>query len=338
MDSLNKQESINGAWKAMAESVESEGWRTINIDREGFCKAGMRLNDRMEAILFGFKEIRNQAGGPLPEGHGFAVCFISLPFPDHDRTWVALVRTPSGNPQMFSAMSSDILCFLEKHLLATNTESFGLFLGRVRAWQNFMRKQFNEMLSPEDETGLFGEIMMLQSLIDSGLPSEIAIQSWKGPYGGMQDFYLGTGALEVKTTTKTGEFIARIPSLLQLDNTLVNPIYLCATRLENHEDGVTLPELAKVVSRHFSLDITLESKFYDALLAAGLHFGFASSYYRRFRHVVTCFFVVSSDFPRLIPGNVHSAISKAIYHIDLQGLTPTPLNLLSILESTGVWS
>ena len=335
---LNRDDSIQSAWRALAQSAEISGWRTINIDHDGICKAGMRLDDRMEAILFGFKKTGNPSTMSLPEGHGFSVTYTNLPYPDNASLWIALIRSPDGNPEMFATMAADIFHFLEPLVKIGHDESFRLFLGRVRAWQNFMRSRADKILGPEDETGLFGELLFLRTLMDHGISGELAIQSWKGPFGGVHDFSFGTGAVEVKTTTRAHSFIARIPSLAQLDDSTVNPLYLCATRLQTHEEGMTLPDLAQAVADGFSGDSIMESCFYNAIISAGLHLGYASSYHRRFKHVETFFFNVDKHFPRLTPQMVHASILKVVYQVNLDGLSTTALPLSAILESTGVCS
>ena len=96
-----------------------------------------------------------------------------------------------------------------------------LFTGRIRAWQAFMEAGRADVLSPAAEVGLVGELRFLQQILDAGVEPSIAVDGWCGPIDGLHDFLLGTGAVEVKTTTTSGEFPATIASLEQLDDSLV---------------------------------------------------------------------------------------------------------------------
>ncbi len=198
MDSQSRQDSLRNAWRALAVTGETQGWCTINIDEAGLCRAGMHLDDNEEAILFGFEKNSFSNLRSFPKGYGFSVIPVDLPFPEHNKTWVALVRNRSGNMAMFTLMAVDVLSAVERHVSNKLTDSFELFVRRVRAWQNFMRVGNSGILSPEDEIGLFGELLFLQELIQTGLPLDIAIRSWRGPSGDVHDFSLGSGAVEVK--------------------------------------------------------------------------------------------------------------------------------------------
>lgn len=338
MDSQSRQDSLRNAWRALAVTGETQGWCTINIDEAGLCRAGMHLDDNEEAILFGFEKNSFSNLRSFPKGYGFSVIPVDLPFPEHNKTWVALVRNRSGNMAMFTLMAVDVLSAVERHVSNKLTDSFELFVRRVRAWQNFMRVGNSGILSPEDEIGLFGELLFLQELIQTGLPLDIAIRSWRGPSGDVHDFSLGSGAVEVKTTSNKGSFMARISSLQQLDDSIVAPLYLCAIRLQIQEDGHTLPELVESVAGLFVGDNLNAIKFCNRILSAGYHADFANSYHRRFGLVFRAFYVVDAGFPRLIAGNVPSAVTKVTYYVNLDGLIQADLPTSLILESTGVWS
>jgi hypothetical protein len=83
-----------------------------------------------------------------------------------------------------------------------------------------------QALSPESEIGLVGELTLLRVIIDAGVPPVTAIESWVGPFDGVQDFNLGTGSLEVKATLSMTGFPAKIGSLEQLDDFVRQPLFL----------------------------------------------------------------------------------------------------------------
>ena len=116
------------------------------------------------------------------------------------------------------------------------------FLARIHAWQQFMNRHRESVLSAENEQGLFGELVLLEHLFDAELPPQDILDAWQGPADGLQDFMLGSGGIEVKTTLMAGGFPATISSLEQLDDSLRKPLFVVATRLALHSGGMTLPE------------------------------------------------------------------------------------------------
>jgi hypothetical protein len=69
-------------------------------------------------------------------------------------------------------MAEDVVAALDA--LSANSDDAALlhhFLARIRAWQDFMRRGDDGMLSPEAELGLYGELEFLEGLISCGLPA-----------------------------------------------------------------------------------------------------------------------------------------------------------------------
>lgn len=336
MDLQNRKGDILTAWRALANDSKREGWCTIDIDGQGLCKAGFNLADKKEAILFSFEGAPPFFGQQLPHGYGFSISPVSLPYPLDAKTWLALVRSSHGNLEMFTLMAVDIMATMEKCIRSQGREVYELFLSRVRAWQTFMRSKDKLVLGHEDEIGLFGELLFLQSLMTSGLTVKMAINAWKGPSGAVHDFSIGTGATEVKTTATAGSFLAHISSLHQLEDKTVSPLYLCAIRLDIDGEGITLPVLVELVADHFRNDDAIKTIFDNCLISAGFTSHLAHCYSRGFSHVSTILYHIDSAFPRLIPSNVSPAITKANYYINLDNVNPSQLPLSGIIRSMGV--
>jgi hypothetical protein len=148
----------------------------------------------------------------LPEGQGFAV---ERADPDGSgKLWLALTRKSAGSAELFASMACDVVGALDDSVAAGSDEGklLRVFIGRVGAWQEFMRKG-SQTLSPEAEVGLIGELTLLRAIIDAGVAPATAIESWVGPLDGIQDFEIGAGALEVKATLSAAGFPAKIGSL-----------------------------------------------------------------------------------------------------------------------------
>lgn len=189
------------AWSSLSGDDVEPGWRSIALPPSGplDVRAGRRSPDNAEAVLVGFPTTKIPAADKLPEGQGFSVERADLE--GAGRLWIALSRKSAGSPELFAAMSCDVIGALDDAAAAGANEArlARVCIGRVGAWQEFMRKG-TQTLSPEAEIGLIGELVLLRTIIRAGVAAAQAIESWVGPLDGIQDFEIGTGALEVKAT------------------------------------------------------------------------------------------------------------------------------------------
>lgn len=320
-------EALDVAWRALedvGENHTSEGWRTIPVERTAGCRvlAGRRFQSGDEAVLFGFPPAAVTADvGSLPRARGFHIEIVREQIPGETLAWFALVRQQAGNLTMFGRMASDVIAVLRGS--AGDLRLFGLFTGRIRAWQAFMESGRDDMLGPEAEIGLVGELTFLRQVLEAGLTARVAIDGWRGPLDGLHDFVLGAGAVEVKATTASGEFPVIIGSLEQLDDSLTQPLFLAGVRLALGKPGRTLPEIVAEVDAGLADDPVARARFADLVLRAGILDSVRERYVRRFTVVRTMLFKVAEGFPRLTRGRVMRAVRRARYDIDLD-LVDTP--------------
>lgn len=306
------------AWSSLT-SIDTElGWQAIALPHAGpvQVRVGRRSPDNAEAALLGFPTARLTGTAKLPEGQGFAVERF-----DHEgdgRLWLALTRKSAGSMELFTAMVCDVIGALDAAVAAGTDEAtlLRILTGRLGAWQEFMRKG-TRALSPEAEVGLIGELVLLGAIIDAGAPSRQTIEGWVGPLDGIQDFELGTGALEVKTTLSSLGFTAKIGSLEQLDDSVRHPIFLAAIRLHQTESGQSLPTIVEAMQLAVKGDLEAERLLSERLLAAGYIESHADQYSRRFEQDDIRILQVDAEFPRLIAGTVPAGVIRVKYEIDL---------------------
>lgn len=295
----------------------------------GRFRAGRNFPDQCEALLAGFRTSVISRNEKLPEGLGFHVTRMN--YEQDGLVWLALTRSPSGNLELFSAMVSDVL----RAILATGTgdhsRELHAFLGRIRAWQEFMRKGAVP-LSAENEVGLVGELTVLEKMLDIGIAPETAIKAWSGPLDGLRDFELGFGAIEVKTTVASAGLVAKIGSLEQLDDTNCKPIFVGAVKYALTESGQTLPEKLSAIRAQLESDPITLSEFEDRVLAAGYMPAHAPQYHRRFSLRDIAILEIGKNFPRLMHGNVTPGVISARYEINLEPLLSQDIGLTTALK------
>lgn len=330
-------DDIELAWSSLRDSTDSSGWRSIpiSIAKVSACalSAGRSFPDKSEALLAGFASSTVPAAEKLPDGQGFAV--VRVDSIGDGITWLALTRNPHGSLELFRAMVSDVVNALGDEPGADDRRLLRVFLGRIRAWQEFMRKGA-QALSPEAEIGLIGELALLRAIIVAGVPQLQAIESWVGPLDGVQDFELGTGALEVKTTISATAFPAKISSLEQLDDSTRQPLFLAGARLRQTETGQDLPGFVAAMRCAIKGEAEAERLLSERLLAAGYLDAHADRYPRRFALSGTRVLEVADGFPRLTSGTVPAGILRAMYEIDLENALGRNVGIEGALKRLGV--
>lgn len=322
------------AWGSLPGSDAASGWQTIPITSSGGCllRAGRRAPEGGEAFLIGFTNTAIPSAEKLPDGQGFLVERV----PQEDgRTWLALTRNPSGSLDLFLSMVCDVAGALDDAKQMDPQTLLRLFIGRVRAWQEFMRKGM-QALSQEKEIGLFGEIAFLLALLDEGLELSSATDAWVGPRDAEQDFELGTGAIEVKTTIASTGFPARIGSLAQLEDSVRQPLYVAGLRLTQLAGGLSLTDIVCVARERVRSSQQASSKLGSLLLDAGYFDSHAPQYTRRFELISTRILLVDGAFPKLTRGTVPGEILAATYTIDLDKIESPSRPLSNTLVQLGI--
>jgi hypothetical protein len=248
--------------------------------------------------------------------------------------WLALTRSAHGSLDLFAAMVADVAHAMDAEPGADERRLLRVFLGRIRAWQEFMRKGA-QSLSPEAEIGLVGELTLLRGIIDAGVPMAAAIESWVGPLDGVRDFELGTGSIEVKATLSAAGFPAKIGSLEQLDDSVRQPLFLAGARLRQTQTGQSLPELVAEMRDVAAGEAEAVRLLSERLIAAGYFDAHADRYIRRFTLIDVRVVEVKDDFPRLTLGSVPLGVTKASYEIDLDKAAGPSIQTTDALKKLG---
>lgn len=334
---LRSDEELKSVWRALSSAEELEGWRMIALRQVGPCHlhAARRFPGNEEALLAAFPGARLPPSRQLPVGRGFEVTHVKMPGDAGDAVTIGLVRDPAGSLELFETMAEDCIRVLDRSSRMTVATMMDQFLQRVVAWQEFMKRPRDGLLSPEQEVGLVGELLTLDQIVGSGVTAQACVQSWEGPIDGVHDFVLGPGAIEVKTSIAAAGFPARIGSLEQLEDAFRQPLYLASQRLAVVPEGETLPALVDRLRRLFA-EAGGAELFDRRVMHAGYLDIHADSYSRTFVCVQTRLMHVDAAFPKLTPAIVGPAIRRASYEIDIDLVAIAGVSLhdaLSALEA-----
>lgn len=329
-------DEFSAAWEALSGGGGQDGgWLGISVTSAGACElmAARRFPGNEEALLAHFPTARLGSNEPLPEGRGFEVVRAD-PLGD-GKTWIALSRKESGNPELFAEVVRDVAGAMDVSASEGESAILRTMLRRIRMWQQFMSRGVGA-LGPEAELGLAGELYFIALLLDSQVSIEEVLNGWVGPDDAPQDFLLGSGAIEVKATMSSSGFPVKIGSLEQLDDAIASPLYLAAVRFSSGEGGATLPEMAALVEQRLVAEPGAVDLFRGRLLVAGYSEAHASQYTRRFEPKERRILSVTDGFPRLTPGSVPPGVTRVIYEINLEHAGEYLSDFGAVLKKLGV--
>jgi len=334
----SRGEELRSVWRALAGGETGDGWRTIPLASPGRIRllAARRFPANEEAILVGFDTVRIPPAEQLPQGRGFAVEPVQFSAPGVTGNWISLSRRGAASLDLFTMMVEDIAGVLAASAGQNDERLLQTLLARIRAWQDFMQRGSGELLSPEAEIGLCGELVILLELLKAGVSPNAAVEAWHGPLDGIQDFHLGTGAVEVKSTVAQASFPAGISSLEQLDDAFRQPLFLAGVRLSLHGSGATLPDYVSRVRSELRGEIAAADSFTVRLMRAGYADSFADRYTRRFAVADVLLLPVTDGFPRLARSTTAAEIRRARYDLDLDLLAVERVTFGQALTQLGV--
>ena len=324
------------AWRALSEGMTIPGWNTLPIATNSKCilLAGRHQPGNQESLLIGFTVAGLPRQSSLPQSKGFRLEVVELPFQGRRYFCLAITRHASASVEIFSAMLDDILTVLER-TERSEPEHIAAVVDRIVNWQRFMSREDDGVLTNESELGLMGELNVLRLLIDFGVPLGKAIEWWQGPADSLHDFVCERGDIEVKSSVRVGPFSATVGSLDQLDESLVQPLYLAAVQFNLSSNGLRLPQQIDVVRKLLANEPDVEMVFEGKLLSAGYHQALAARYHRQFSYLTTILFEVKDAFPRLTKGNVLPGIVDAKYRLEIDTTKSTALSLNDVVERIG---
>jgi Putative PD-(D/E)XK family member, (DUF4420) len=328
------EDGLISSWRALATQQSDEEWRLVNLTAIDLVtvQAGRHFPDSREALVVAFPAGWLGKVSGLPDGKGFEATLIEGNPAFLGKDVIALIRRLEGAFDIFAIMVVDLLRFLEDSRSKDARALVAGFLERVREWQSFMSRG-NRPLSQEAQAGLYGELAALQVLLDV-MPGGSAFDAWKGPMHAAQDFHLGSGALEVKSTTTTDVFKARINSIEQLDSER-QPMFLGAIRLKEDTGGSSLNNLIRML-RDLADDRGRRRGFDALLIMAGYYDEHATHYERPLSLDEFRCFKVDDEFPVLRRAQLPAQVTAATYTLDLSSIPQPDLGIDGALSALGI--
>jgi hypothetical protein len=198
---------------------------------------------------------------------------------------------------------------------------------------NFFGKGGKISLSFKEEEGLFGELLILNMLVDKF--HDAAISCWMGPDRSRHDFvFQGNNAIEAKTSLKQNRKQISISNEMQLENPKDSALFLVLEILETNPAGETIADLINKVYGKLTSSVS-KKKFDDKLMEMKVIRGKIVSNLR-FILIESHHYKVDSEFPRLTISKVNlqsTRIYEVKYKIDLDGLEEYKGDIYELLRA-----
>lgn len=266
-------------------------------------------NLNQENIIFEFNQVFHDS---LKESLGFSIEKVT-----HGNK--SILKIGNKNEQskftdMFFLFIADLLNLSNDSHDLPILKRYGLIVMRIKAWQKFMKSE-SDRFTKEQEIGLFGELLVLDFLIDKKVVQSSVTNIWQGPIRAKRDFFISKElALEVKTSLTDSPFITKISSLEQLNNCDVEKLYLVAVKLQENCEGQTVSDLIKIIKEKLKDQYLLYE--FDSLLVVS---GFLENKITRPLMKLSLDYIKAfnvESIPRILPTTIKGVVS-ARYEIKL---------------------
>lgn len=189
----------------------------------------------------------------------------------------------------------------------------------IEKWKEFFAGG-SDVLSDERQTGLYGELYILQYFSTAGVDFGKTIKAWTGSKKTSQDYEFGSIAVEVKSSAAVDASRVNITNSRQLDDTALDKLFLARILLDTRQgEKSTLPLLIEILRKNIQITSPESSlDFEEKLLAAGYQDKHAEQYSnRQYLERELKFYQVIEGFPRLLVQNLPEGITKVSYEITL---------------------
>jgi hypothetical protein len=223
----------------------------------------------------------------------------------------------------FSQFLEFIMALIPKVIRSDEYKSITIFISTIIAWLEMFEPSSKTGLSKIEVLGLIAELVILERELKLA-PAAVddILNGWRGPYNYSKDFELDSHYIEVKYKNKNKN-VVKINSEFQLNNDSPKVVQLVVVSGEDDAlNGTPLSSLYKLIRTHIRAINGNGSIFLKALAQLGVNRENIASY----DHIKVKFFDISSydtsqfTFPSIQKKNLHGAISKVTYNLDIKDL------------------
>ncbi|MFD1636235.1 PD-(D/E)XK motif protein [Evansella tamaricis] len=228
--------------------------------------------------------------------------------------------------EIFLILCNDLINVMKHY----DTDIIVKVMERLVRWQKLLQRTTLNILSKEEQMGLFSELKILQDYLFPRYGCSRSIKSWVGALGDKQDFLLDNLAMEVKSYRLTSGNAVWISSKEQL-NSEKNPLYLFACAINEVYRGETIIDVVNSISESIE-DDNLLYEFLEKIE----HYGYIPEIQQeslsKFSLEQVNVYEVKDYFPKIHLEHVSPLIKDLKYRIELSGCSQFKVKVDEILK------
>lgn len=308
----------NDPWSAIDPKVQDGSINGRRVDATLPWSLFWALGAGYKCLLVFRYQADSQPKTTPPKLKGLEIAFTE---PDQNGTCSLLLKLlDSAQRDIFHRLCTDIVSATSS--AKTESEAVNLFLARTWRWHHLLRGGFDQKLSSEEQKGLIGELVVLDTLLLPNLSANDAIEAWTGPLGAPKDFEIARLCIEAKARRGAATPFVAISSEHQLDTSGVDALYLHVVELdratEDAHEAFTVTDVATRVRNQIATrDISSAQQFESLLVSGG--FNWQDDYTdSRWVEGSRTLFEVRDSFPRVTTESFPSGVTNVRYSIALK--------------------
>lgn len=223
-----------------------------------------------------------------------------------------------NNKDVFACLCDNLIEAIQK----VKTEKLAVkeVINRLDKWKALFEVGVSKGLTIAEQQGLYGELVFLHKLLkQQSLSSVEVLKTWVGPDKAMRDFQGNIWGVEVKTNSTDNANQIVINGKRQLDETLLNRLYLYVLSLEvSKMNGQTLNQKIDELRNLFFSDRIALNDFNMKLIEAG-YYDCQSHFYddRCYKQRTEKIYIIQGNFPRIIEQDLKPGINDISYSINI---------------------
>jgi hypothetical protein len=289
-DALNAKSVFQNLTERLTMARDSLGFRHLLITL--FTDSSLSITQQNRGINVSTKELKLLNGDP--------------------KKYLDLQCTDSSGHHIFNSIGAEIAMGLGD--MGEGEDPIKIVSAILSKWKNFWGVEFRELLSLEEQVGLFGEVYFLRYWL---LPKfgKIVVLSWEGPDNARHDFVLADKSFEVKTSASSKGHVHQVNSINQLADPQSGFLYLFSFCIrENEISELSLTSIIEECRNFLGKDSETLSAFDLMLGKSGYSEFFREDYgKRRYENIDTELFRVDYSFPKI---TIESFIQKPPQEIE----------------------
>ena len=242
---------------------------------------------------------------------------------------IVLTLTNQRFLDTFAKISADIIQATMS--VSNESEYVSIFCIKINSWKNIFSRSVTDILTPDEQVGLYGELEFMKALINEGVPTHVAIDAWKGADAEDKDFQFNGNGVEIKSSIKQDKLI-KISNIRQLDSSGFTNLYLYYFSFAKTTNGAdTLPAQIDGIRNLLTGSPYLE-EFEAKLLNTGYNDADKENYTASYISTMEEVYNITDKFPRLTKYNIPNSILDANYIVDLNACDLFSVNYNSVID------